>query len=1655
MGKKFCFHVKKIQKIIAIFVVLLVLFGTSTINGKAMAMEEDPAQTTATAEPSAAPEVTSSSDPAQSPAPSESAEPTQSKEPIQSVEPTQSAQPVESTQPAESASPAVNAQPSQTPQPTASALLKQKKMTILSVGTPDAQANNEAALNTALSNATGTASSPYVIEVTASFSITAAKTIASGKYIKLVSSDGSTFALTRNGSSYDMFDVQGSLILENIIIDGGGITTTKNSVKVSAGATFDMEAGAVLQNAVCTSSAGGSAVYNQGTFNLNGGAIKGNRVPSLSSGYVLTGGVIYNDGTFAMTAGSITGNQAITGSTGTLYVYGGVVYNSGSAAFTMSGGIIGGDAADANTATAYNDGPLDGGVVYNLGIFIMNHSALIKGNISKEISGSPPYGSMHGGAVYNSGTFTMSDNAEITSTNVNISNTSASGIGVYSTGSSAIFTMQDNAKISGNTGTTGVTNTAFNGGGVYNCGGSQFTMQGYAEISGNQISSYSSSYGAGVCNKDTGSTFTMKDNSKISNNTVSANYDCFGGGVYNTVGTFTMIGGTISGNSASSDAGQCYGGGVYNGSGLFSLQDGIISNNTTTAKAAGKYSRGGGVFVNNDTFNMSGGTISGNESKTAGSASTEGGGVFNWNNVNMSGGTISGNKSAKGSGLFNTWAFNMSGNAEISSNTASVEGGGIENTGSATFTLTGGTIAGNTAPKGNGVLNAATFNMSGAAAVDTNNDVYLNTGKVINVTAALSGTSPFAKITPPAYSAGSNVVALATGLSADAYAAKFLVAPNGTTPWGLKANGQNLQLAPGEIYLNGVAGTDTNDGSTKATAVATFEKAKSLLGSPGTIYICGTVTIPGGNDSAYTWSLPTGQTVKRYKDPVTSASDFTGVMVQLDGNLTLQNITIDGGWDEASGTGIEAVYPIILENSTGDLTINAGAALQNNNIVIPSPDPTDRFVGSGVQGTGNVTMAGGKICGNQINILSGTTNRAEGAGIGMDTGTLTLTGGVISGNALNAPIGFGAGIYVHNTVFGMSGGTVSGNDSCTDGGGVFIDSGTTFTMSGGTIGGSTAGDANTADMGGGLINFGTINMTGGSVMGNTASSGGGVLNQGDFNMSGTASIDGNTATTGAGVYHYGGTFDLSGGALIAQNNPVYLNTSTYITVTGALSNRPTAWIIPAAYPGSGGSVKVAEAGYTGATGTTILDALAAVNSGYGLQASGNDVNLVKKLDAAITLSDASADYTGSPINFSGTVTKPDDISLSDLTFLYKLKTADDSTYTPTAPTNAGVYSVKATFTGNAKYNGTVSNVAAFTISRVMPAAEKPVFTKNLPGGYTYYSHSFTCNLKVKASVSDNGVITYQWYKNTINSTTGGSRIAGATGESYKVPAATNGTVYYYVVATNTLNNDMIRTASAVSNIARVTVSVEEPEPEDSADPEDGADPEETISPEETQSPGPSASSTGDTGTVPEASKTPSQAPDNQDDIMVKVVPATPDTPAVTVPDMAGLKDSVLTPEERKALQNGESITIFLKVERVEEPVNQGDHEKVAANLGGNTLGMYLNVELLKQIGESQQQITKIDKPMRIVLAVPSELLKDGRAYSIIRVHGDETTMLPDLDNDPLTITIETDRFSTYALVYQDRSSLLLWLILMICILLVLLIIFIVCVVRKKRRKYSV
>jgi hypothetical protein len=116
-----------------------------------------------------------------------------------------------------------------------------------------------------------------------------------------------------------------------------------------------------------------------------------------------------------------------------------------------------------------------------------------------------------------------------------------------------------------------------------------------------------------------------------------------------------------------------------------------------------------------------------------------------------------------------------------------------------------------------------------------------------------------------------------------------------------------------------------------------------------------------------------------------------------------------------------------------------------------------------------------------------------------------------------------------------------------------------------------------------------------------------------------------------------------------------------------------------------------------------------------------------------------------------------------------------------------------------------SSVATVTIAARVNAAT-PVISEQ-PQDPTIVAGS-SVTLSVTATVSDAGTLSYQWYVNTTNSTTGGTPIGSAASYELLTDAADEGsTKYYYVVVTNTATVNGTPTATVTSAVATVTVTV--------------------------------------------------------------------------------------------------------------------------------------------------------------------------------------------------------------------------------------------------------
>jgi len=128
------------------------------------------------------------------------------------------------------------------------------------------------------------------------------------------------------------------------------------------------------------------------------------------------------------------------------------------------------------------------------------------------------------------------------------------------------------------------------------------------------------------------------------------------------------------------------------------------------------------------------------------------------------------------------------------------------------------------------------------------------------------------------------------------------------------------------------------------------------------------------------------------------------------------------------------------------------------------------------------------------------------------------------------------------------------------------------------------------------------------------------------------------------------------------------------------------------------------------------------------------------------------------------------------------------------------------YMGNNADDWYIDDVEVSLITGDITHAQTPNITTH-PQGATYPQNATATPLSATYSIADGGTVTYQWFRNTTGSNSGGTAISGATNRHYTPPTTTVGTMHYYVVKTNTNNSvNGNRTAIATSNTAAIVVT---------------------------------------------------------------------------------------------------------------------------------------------------------------------------------------------------------------------------------------------------------
>ncbi len=151
-----------------------------------------------------------------------------------------------------------------------------------------------------------------------------------------------------------------------------------------------------------------------------------------------------------------------------------------------------------------------------------------------------------------------------------------------------------------------------------------------------------------------------------------------------------------------------------------------------------------------------------------------------------------------------------------------------------------------------------------------------------------------------------------------------------------------------------------------------------------------------------------------------------------------------------------------------------------------------------------------------------------------------------------------------------------------------------------------------------------------------------------------------------------------------------------------------------------------------------------------------------------------------------------------------------------------------------------------------------------------------------------------------------------------------------------------------------------------------------------------------------------------------------DTPDTTIEGSNNeIINSVFTEEEIKAFKNGVKVEVTIDINNIENKVTDSDKKLIDNKLKADEkIGTILDIVLNKNVDGNKNSVHELNSAIKLKVAIPDNIInKDAsikREYSVIRIHnGESENIAVDYNENDNTIIFETDRFSTYAIVYKD------------------------------------
>ena len=681
------------------------------------------------------------------------------------------------------------------------------------------------------------------------------------------------------------------------------------------------------------------------------------------------------------------------------------------------------------------------------------------------------------------------------------------------------------------------------------------------------------------------------------------------------------------------------------------INGGLITGGKNIRQTGYDYNVGGGIN-NLGTLILNKGTIAGN------STNEYGGGVYNYgsnSSFTMNGGAILNNSSqSDGGGIYlssGTFTMNegtIDGNTSIDGN-----GGGIYHI-SGTLSLTGGTIENNTCNAnkyGGGIYRNTnnTFNISGSPIVRNNKKGDLETGSINNLCLNYDNYD-------------NSKITVNGALSENAQIGIFIKKTNPVLDSRVFTTGLNT-YGVSESFSSDDSNYTITTNNGEAKIITYWLDLKNCFSAGGEITLDRDYI---SNNSEEWLVVSSGKEVildlNGYKiDRNKKSAAASGSVIKVEGTLTIKD----------TYTGKDRVHPITVDGKSVDIV---GGLITGGN--------SSGNYGGGITNAGTLILQSGTIAGNKA---------ASGGGVFISNNkTFSMSGGTICYNI--ASNGGGVYLYYNSTpsTFSMNRGTISNNISTSNGGGIYSNnSNNRFEISGSPIITNNNQKSSSGSLTDNNVFLNSWKIIVANTLDKTASLG---LYPNFVEQQLTQTLGGKGTESNFII-------DRTGCLLRIINSEIWSMQPYTVTIADSENGSVSASATTAARYDVITVTPHPDNGFYLATlshnnGSTTTDFLESKQFTMGPYNYTINATFAPKTSITPTVSLDNWVYG----NAANAPAVEGNTGNGDVSYLYKVKDADDDTYTETVPTTVGTYTVKATVAESTQYFGATATTD-FTITK--------------------------------------------------------------------------------------------------------------------------------------------------------------------------------------------------------------------------------------------------------------------------------------------------------------------------------------------------------------------